>query len=404
VAEEGNKPGEPEPGEPKPAEPSAGKWQGEEDGKFALGGGGSQKGPEKNLPKEEKGWGNREVKPKEPAKPGAPPSREVSLGPVYKKTFLSGNSYTSKEGDDASYVSALEKKVSVEVGSASYDLEKAKAKATVVKISGKVTVLHEQVDLVQQIKDFFFGEDPKPLPNPDPPPPNAARVGDFTVHGSPLMPGPGSPNVMIGGMPAWRVGPDMHVCPFPGPPHGGGPTLEGARTVLINGFPAARAGDYVVEPTGGPDVITSGCPTVRIGPKAGPPKPSPPVENKTEDLPWVVFESVGVLDTLTASADANLGGEIGLVDEKGTVEVQAGAMAAVFKGELPLKVKLRVPYTTYYVGLGVKAEGTLLSAGAEAGAGVAINDGDKLFSSTAGAKVGAGLGGVGVKFSLDVAR
>ncbi|MDB6077316.1 MAG: motif protein [Akkermansiaceae bacterium] len=32
----------------------------------------------------------------------------------------------------------------------------------------------------------------------------AARVSDSTAHGSPLAPGPGSANVFIGGMPAWR--------------------------------------------------------------------------------------------------------------------------------------------------------------------------------------------------------
>jgi uncharacterized Zn-binding protein involved in type VI secretion len=32
----------------------------------------------------------------------------------------------------------------------------------------------------------------------------AARLGDPTMHGTPLAPGPGSPNVMIGMKPAWR--------------------------------------------------------------------------------------------------------------------------------------------------------------------------------------------------------
>jgi uncharacterized Zn-binding protein involved in type VI secretion len=35
--------------------------------------------------------------------------------------------------------------------------------------------------------------------------PFAARVGDTTGHGVPLSPGPGSPTVLIGGMPAWRA-------------------------------------------------------------------------------------------------------------------------------------------------------------------------------------------------------
>jgi len=48
----------------------------------------------------------------------------------------------------------------------------------------------------------------------------AARVGDLTSHGSPLSPGPGSPDVFIGGKPAWRVT-DIHSCPLTSPnPHG----------------------------------------------------------------------------------------------------------------------------------------------------------------------------------------
>lgn len=35
------------------------------------------------------------------------------------------------------------------------------------------------------------------------PGPPAARITDLTAHGSPLMPGPPSPNVLIGGLPAW---------------------------------------------------------------------------------------------------------------------------------------------------------------------------------------------------------
>lgn len=34
--------------------------------------------------------------------------------------------------------------------------------------------------------------------------PPAARITDSTAHGSPLVPGPGSPNVIIGFLPAWR--------------------------------------------------------------------------------------------------------------------------------------------------------------------------------------------------------
>ena len=94
----------------------------------------------------------------------------------------------------------------------------------------------------------------------------AARVGDQTSHGTPLGPGPGSPTVLIGGMPAWRTGSDVHTCPlFDGPkPHVGGVVAVGSATVLIGGLPAARQGDQVVEASA-PNVIAMGAPTVLIG-------------------------------------------------------------------------------------------------------------------------------------------
>jgi uncharacterized Zn-binding protein involved in type VI secretion len=96
--------------------------------------------------------------------------------------------------------------------------------------------------------------------------PMAARVGDTTSHGTPLAPGPGSPNVLIGGMPAWRATSDFHTCPLTtGPvPHVGGVVTVGSVTVLINGLPAARQGDVIAE-SGPPNSIVMGCPTVLIG-------------------------------------------------------------------------------------------------------------------------------------------
>lgn len=93
----------------------------------------------------------------------------------------------------------------------------------------------------------------------------AARVGDMHVcpmvnpgpvpHvGGPIMPA-GEPTVMIGGMPAARVG-DMATCS--GPPD---VIAMGSTTVLIGGMPAARMGDSTAH--GGS--ITVGCPTVMIG-------------------------------------------------------------------------------------------------------------------------------------------
>ncbi|QSA96393.1 PAAR domain-containing protein [Methylococcus sp. EFPC2] len=60
---------------------------------------------------------------------------------------------------------------------------------------------------------------------------------------------------------------DMHTCPmFDGPkPHVGGPiTAPGAPTVLIGNLPAARVGD-VVTCVGPPDTIVKGSATVLIG-------------------------------------------------------------------------------------------------------------------------------------------
>ena len=94
----------------------------------------------------------------------------------------------------------------------------------------------------------------------------AARIGDQTSHGTPLSPGPGASTVFIGGKPAWRVGSDFHTCPLSdGPkPHVGGTVAIGSTTVLIQGMPAARQGDQIVE-AGPPNSIAAGAPTVTIG-------------------------------------------------------------------------------------------------------------------------------------------
>lgn len=94
----------------------------------------------------------------------------------------------------------------------------------------------------------------------------AARVGDPTNHGTPLPPG-GSPNVFIRGQPAWRAGVDVHTCPLVSGtvPHVGGLTQSLNTTVFINGFPAARQGDPIIE-AGPPNAIAAGEPTVLIGP------------------------------------------------------------------------------------------------------------------------------------------
>jgi uncharacterized Zn-binding protein involved in type VI secretion len=160
----------------------------------------------------------------------------------------------------------------------------------------------------------------------------SARITDPVAHPLPpvLTGGPGSPNVLIGGLPAWRGipsanaaiiqsakavsdnaiqvaeaatlaaagtpgapaakvaeesvkatsattmgstitsntgGADIHNCatPLPLPPHGPGVVIDGSKTVLINGLPAARMGDTIIEALGPPNKIVNGCPTVVIG-------------------------------------------------------------------------------------------------------------------------------------------
>ena len=97
--------------------------------------------------------------------------------------------------------------------------------------------------------------------------PPAARLTDLhtcpmATPGTPPVPhvggpisGPGAPTVLVGNLPAARVG-DMAVCV--GPPDS---IVMGSATVLIAGVPAARMGDSTAH--GG--TISIGLPTVMIG-------------------------------------------------------------------------------------------------------------------------------------------
>jgi uncharacterized Zn-binding protein involved in type VI secretion len=110
--------------------------------------------------------------------------------------------------------------------------------------------------------------------------PPAARITDMHVcpmfdgpkpHvGGPILPA-GCPTVLIGGLPAARVG-DMATCASApdviAPP--------GAATVLIGGQPAARMGDR----TAHQGVIVAGCFTVLIGQDSG---AAPPCMSDAQD-------------------------------------------------------------------------------------------------------------------------
>lgn len=155
----------------------------------------------------------------------------------------------------------------------------------------------------------------------------AARITEMTAHGSPLAPGPGSPTVLIGGLPAWRgmsaaaaaalaatiaqgmqniatataaqsaaagtpaapaaaanlakaaadavagaaalmasSGADIHACPIIKVliPDGPGVVITPSQTVLINGMGASRMGDVIQEATS-VNTVALGLPTVLIG-------------------------------------------------------------------------------------------------------------------------------------------
>ena len=85
----------------------------------------------------------------------------------------------------------------------------------------------------------------------------AARISDMIVSTAtlgvptPIIP-PGAPTVLIGGLPAARLGDTCGVDAI----------VMGSTTVLIGGLPAARIGD----PTGGGGTVAAvGAPTVLIG-------------------------------------------------------------------------------------------------------------------------------------------
>ena len=87
--------------------------------------------------------------------------------------------------------------------------------------------------------------------------PPAARASDMIVSSAtqgapvPIIP-PGAPTVLIGGLPAARMGDSC----------GADAILIGSATVLIGGMPAARLGDLTAA---GGSVLPPGAPTVLIG-------------------------------------------------------------------------------------------------------------------------------------------
>ena len=104
--------------------------------------------------------------------------------------------------------------------------------------------------------------------------PRAARVGEMLLHGGKALPGPGSKNVLIGGLRALTVRDAVAACPRTttlGAPHAPQRTWTTWNTsVKVNGELLLREGDWVLESPGGPNPIIAGMPTVFAGPQAKP--------------------------------------------------------------------------------------------------------------------------------------
>lgn len=116
----------------------------------------------------------------------------------------------------------------------------------------------------------------------------AARMGDLAGHGGTIV--MGSTTVLIGGMPAARMG-DPLACPgFDGPkPHVIGNITMASTTVMIDGAFAARQGD--ITGCGAAGVSGKGAPAV-----AGPPPPPSPVPGSFKESGAVVGDpNVGFL-------------------------------------------------------------------------------------------------------------
>jgi uncharacterized Zn-binding protein involved in type VI secretion len=115
-----------------------------------------------------------------------------------------------------------------------------------MKISSnyKITINRETININEKVNENM---------------PFAATKKSKTSHGDPLSPGPGSRTVKIVGRPAWRAIVDFHKCPVTSPvTHTGGKVLKGSTKVFINGFPAVRVNDKIIEAAGPPNIILKG--------------------------------------------------------------------------------------------------------------------------------------------------
>ena len=82
----------------------------------------------------------------------------------------------------------------------------------------------------------------------------AARINDPTAHGNPLNPGPGSPDVKIGSLPAWRGVPAAAAAALQSAKATSDATIKAAEAATLAaagtpGAPAAKAAEETAKAT-----------------------------------------------------------------------------------------------------------------------------------------------------------
>ncbi len=133
---------------------------------------------------------------------------------------------------------------------------------------------------------------------------------------------------MITGM---SGGADIHMCatPLPLPPHGPGVVVDGSPTVLINGLPACRQGDTIIEALGPPNKIVMGQYNVLIGNTASPSAPG--AESSIMDIIGDAIEDAveAVEDFFNPDVTTGLGAEVDvIVNMSPTLKAKLNALQA----------------------------------------------------------------------------
>lgn len=343
----------------------------------------------------------------DPTSDGTPGISVSSGAELFEILGDAGNSKEQEE--DRTFAAIFLIKGKGEAGVVDIDPEDLSAELWVVKGEVEVHGAHAKADVLERLgltPEIGAYEDVEFVS----PGPFAVRLGDATLHGDPLSGVGGSPDVFIGGKPAWRGALDSHVCPLStaGVPHTGGVVIPSDFDCLINGLPAVRVGDAVLEAAGGPNPVVIGAEDVLIGPTPPPIRAKAPVPEEPRTGIWKYLDANLEATVGYGKGEAGLGGGVDVKKGEGGAKAKAGAFGAVFRvaGDGSFTIPLSENWS---ITIGVAAEGTALTAGAEAGGGVSWGqegeDGKKRWGvDEVGGKAGAGWFGGGFKISAGLER